>query len=189
MPRTPLWRNILRFAGPAVLAVGVIVFIVARTTGNSGPAPKAAPIVPPNNATASAADQKALTPAIREIATKFILTTATLNRPNAVESWAILDPDYPGKSDFTKASWAKGDIPVIPVSFPFTQKDIRLSVQKVYPENVVLDVVVIPPKGDKSKVELFELGVHRHGTGSSERWLVDYWQSRYRPGVLGDPSK
>lgn len=187
MPRTPLWRNVLRFAGPAVLAVGVIVFVVARWTGDTAPAQKAVPIVPPKNAPASEADQKALTPAIREVANKFILTTATLNRPNAVESWAILDPDYPGKSDFTKASWAKGDIPVIPVSFPFTQKDVRLSVQKIYPENIVLDVVVIPGKGVKGRAELFELGVHRHGTGSDERWLVDYWQSRYRPGNLPNP--
>lgn len=185
MPRTPLWRNVLRFAGPAVLAAGVIVFVVARWTGDAAPE-KALPSAP-NTPVAAKADQKALTPEIREVANKFILTTATLDRPNAGDSWEILDPDYPGKSDFTKATWAKGDIPVVPVSFPFTSKDVKLSVASVYPQNVVLDVIVIPPKGVKGRAELFELGVKRHGAGSSERWLVDYWQSRYRPGVLPNP--
>ena len=105
MPRTPLWRNVLRYAGPVVLAVGVVVFLVARFTGNASEKPLPAL---PNTQVANTADQKALTPEIRQVADKFILTAVA--RKNVGESWAVLDPTFPGKADFTKASWAKGDI-------------------------------------------------------------------------------
>ena len=132
MPRAPLWRNVLRFAGPAVLAIGVIVFIVARFTGQ-GESEKALPAAP--NATPAAAtkaDQKALTPEVRQVANKFILTVVAGKNYGA--AWDVTDPTYPGKSEFTKASWSKADgLPVVPTGYPFKPQDIRLSVDRRLP--------------------------------------------------------
>lgn len=180
MPRTPLWRNVLRFAGPAVLAVGVVVFLVARFTGEASDKPLPAA---PNTQVANTADQKALTPEIRSVADKFILTAVA--RKNVGESWAVVDPTFPGKSDFTKASWAKGEIPVIPTGYPFKASDVRYSVEAVYPDTVELDVVIIPR--NKARTQRFKLSVRRNGSGAGERWLVDYWMTRYVPGVLANP--
>lgn len=182
MPRTPLWRNVLRFAGPAVLAVGVVVFVVARTTGSDAtdkPLPPAQniPVATPK------ADQKALTPEIRKIADRFIQTAVA--RKNTGASWGLLDPTYPGKSDFTKAAWAKGDIPVIPTGYPFRAQDVNYSVDSVYSDSVLLEVLIIPT--NTARAQRFELSVKRHGSGASERWLVDYWMTRYVPGVLANP--
>jgi hypothetical protein len=181
MPRTPLWRNVLRFAGPAVLAIGVVVFIVARFAGE-GSNDKALPAAP-NVPVAAEPDQKALTPEIRQVADRFILTAVA--RKNTGESWGLLDPTFPGKSEFTKATWAKGDIPVVPAGYPFLKKDVRYSVEEVYPGTVVLDVVIIPR--NDARTQRFQLSVKQNGSGASERWLVDYWMTRYVPGVLANP--
>ncbi len=171
----------MRFAGPAVLAVGVIVFVVARFTGEEA---SDKPLPPgPNTQVAAKADQKALTPEIRQIADKFIQTAVA--RKNVGESWALLDPTFPGKSDYTKATWAKGDIPVIPTGYPFDPSDVRYSVEAVYPGTVELDVIIIPR--NKARTQRFKLSVKQHGSGADERWLVDYWFTRYVPGVLANP--
>jgi hypothetical protein len=182
MPRTPLWRNVVRFAGPAVLAVGVIVFVVARWTGDSA-GEKALPPGPNAPVARSTADQKALTPAIRQIADRFIQTAVA--RKDTAASWDLIDPTFPSKSEFTRATWAKGDIPVVPTGYPFKAEGVRYSVEAVFPGTVVLDVVIIPT--NKARTQRFQLSVKRHGSGAGERWLVDYWMTRYVPGVLANP--
>ena len=170
----------MRFAGPAVLAVGVIVFLVARFTGNATdkPLPPA-----PNTPVAAKADQKALTPAIEKVADRFIQTAVA--RKNVGASWEVLDPEFPGKSEFTKATWAKGNIPVVPTGYPFRPQDVRYSVESVFPGTVVLDVIIIPT--NDARTQRFTLSVKQHGSGASERWLVDYWMTRYVPGVKALP--
>ena len=56
-----------------MLAIGVIVFIVARFTGQ-GETEKALPAAPNATPVAAKPDQKALTPEIRQVANKFILS-------------------------------------------------------------------------------------------------------------------
>lgn len=165
-----------------MLAVGVIVFVVARFTGEASDKP----LPPgPNTQVAAEADQKAFTPALREVADKFILTAVA--RKNPAAAWDLLDPTFPGKSDFTKASWAKakGDLPVVPTGYPFEASDVRYSVEQVFPGTVVLDVVIIPR--NDARTQRFQLSLKRNGSGASERWLVDYWMTRYVPGVLANP--
>ena len=80
MPRAPLWRNVLRFAGPVVLAVGVIVFAVVQFTGDRAadkPLPPA-----PDEQVACAADQKALTPEIERS------PTSSSEPPSPERTWA-----------------------------------------------------------------------------------------------------
>jgi hypothetical protein len=183
MPRAPLWRNVLRYAGPAVLAIGVIVFIVARFTGQ-GESEKALPAAPNATPAAAKADQKALTPEIRQIANKFILTVVAGKNYGA--AWDITDPTYPGKSEYTRASWSKADgLPVVPTGYPFKPQDIRLSVKDVYPGGIDLEAVIIPR--NTARVQTFNMSLKDHGANAKQRWLVDYWMTAYKPGFRAEP--
>ena len=182
MPRAPLWRNVLRFVGPAVLAIGVIVFIVARFTGQ-GETEKALPPAPKTPVTAKV-DQKALTPEMRAVANKFILTVVAGKNYGA--AWNVIDPTYPGKSEYTKASWSKADgLPVVPTGYPFKPQDVRLSVKKEYPGGIDLEAVIIPRS--TARVQTFDMSLKDHGAGANRRWLVDYWMTAYTPGFRAEP--
>ena len=182
MPRAPLWRNVLRFAGPAVLAIGVIVFIVARFTGQ-GANEKALPPAPKTPA-APKVDQKALTPEIRRIANKFILTVVAGKNYGA--AWDVIDPTYPGKSEYTKASWSKADgLPVVPTGYPFKPQDVRLSVKHVYAGGIDLEATIIPR--NTARVQTFDMSLKDHGAGAKPRWLIDYWMTAYTPGFRSEP--
>jgi hypothetical protein len=180
MPRSPWWRTALWAIGPVVLGIGVLVFLISHYSGGSSsnePLP-AAPTQPTGTPVQASLDKEA-----RQVAGKWILTAVA--RKNTGASWELLDPTYPGKNDYTKASWAKGDIPVIPASFPVTNLEIaRFNVTQSFPDQITVEVALIPKRG---KPEIFELGLRRRGEGDARRWLVDYWMTRYRPGVRAEP--
>ncbi len=93
-----------------------------------------------------------------------------------------LDPTYSGKSEFTKATWAKGDIPVIPAGYPFRQEDVKLSVKGVYPDSILLDALIIPRNDARAKT--FDLSLKAQRSGANSGWLVDYWMTNYDGGCL-----
>ena len=183
MPRAPLWRNVLRFVGPAVLAIGVIVFIVARFTGQ-GESEKALPAAPNDTPAAANPDQKALTPDMRSVANKFILTVVAGKNYGA--AWDVTDPTYPGKSEYTKASWSKADaLTVVPTGYPFRPQDVKLSVKNVYPGGIDLEATIIPTS--TARPQTFQMSLKDHGQGAKPRWLVDYWMTAYKPGIRANP--
>src|ERR671925_537596 len=180
MPKKPLWRTLIWAIGPIVLAIGVIVFIVDHYSEPSGSSSnKPLPAMQPANApAANVVNPKAFDQQAREVAGKFLLTA--VSRRNTGASWELLDPTFPGKEGYTKATWAKGDIPVIP--FPAASSDARFNVTYSSGTQLTVEVALVPKKG---KAQVFELGLRKRGT----RWLVDYWMTRYRACVLPDPSK
>jgi hypothetical protein len=183
MPRTPWWKVALWAAGPVVLAIGVIVFFIERRTDDAA---KQSPLPAlPAERAKSEPDPKAFTKEAQQVARKWILTAVV--RRNTGASWALLDPTYEGKNEYTKRTWAKGDIPVIPLSFPLKnlgQARFRLTYSD--PKQLVVEVAFFPTvKG--SKPELFEIGLRQRGTASNPRWLVDYWMTRYRAGRRPPP--
>ncbi|HET7857061.1 MAG TPA: hypothetical protein VFL41_11450 [Gaiellaceae bacterium] len=178
-PKNPWWRTLLWAAGPIALAIGVIVFIVAHYSEPGGKSSKPLPALQEENAPAeNVVNPKLFDAQAREVAGKFLVTAVA--RKNTAASWELLDPTFPGKEGYTKATWAKGDIPVIP--FPAAQADARFNVTYSTPKALTVEVALVPTKGEPA---VFELGLRKRGT----RWLVDYWMTRYRPGVLSDPSK
>jgi hypothetical protein len=184
MPRTPWWKVALWAAGPIVLAIGVIVFFVERSTDDGAKQSSALPALQPEQKLAQP-DQKAFTKEAQQVARQWILTAVT--RRNVAASWALLDPTYEGKNEFTKQTWAKGDIPVIPLSFPLKNLgQARFRVSYSSPKQLTVEVAFFPTQAGK-KPELFEIGLRQRGTESNPRWLVDYWMTRYRPGVRAEP--
>ena len=113
----------------------------------------------------------ALQSQIRAVATKFILT-AVAGRDTAA-SWNLLDRSFPGKSEFTKETWARGAIPVTP--FPAKRSGIHLAVRNVRSKSVLLEVLLTTKK---RRPAFFELGLRDTERGK-RRWLVDYWNLKY----------
>lgn len=187
--RTPRWKSFLGIAGPAVLLVGVIVFLVSHFTGQ-GTTEKA---IPPGSGIqqpiADQGDPKLLTKEVRDITYKFVFSVVNGKDPGA--AWPLLDSTFPGKSDFrSRADWvraSKGEgLPVVPVSHPeaLRKQDVRLSMGPSTPTELTVEVLTIP---QGFRPEEFELGLRQRGTGDSKRWMVDYWNTRYRPGMLANP--
>ncbi len=170
-----------------MLAIGVIVFIVARFTGQ-GETEKALPAAPNATPVAAKPDQKALTPEIRQVANKFILTVVAGKNYGA--AWDVIDPTYPGKSEYTKASWSKAEVsgeglPVVPTGYPFRPQDVRLSVKNTYPGGIDLEATIIPTS--TARVQTFMMSLKDHGANAKKRWLVDYWMTAYKPGFRAEP--
>jgi hypothetical protein len=185
MPRNPWWRTLLWAVGPIVLAIGVIAFLVAHYSESSG-SNKPLPALQESEGApaANVVNPKLFDKEARDVAGQFILTAVA--RRNTGASWEILDPTYPGREGYTKQTWAKGDIPVIP--FPGAgSADARFNVTYSSPKALTVEVALVP-RG-KGQPGVFEIGLRRRGTGNNQHWLVDYWMTRYRPGVLPDPSK
>jgi hypothetical protein len=185
MPRSPRWRSILRAIGPIVLGVGIVVFLVVRFAGqgsNDKPIPPAQNNVP----VAAQGNPAWLTPEVSQVTKKFVLTAVT--RKNLAESWPLLDETFPGKADFTRRTWSNPGpegLPVIPASYPITSpSEIKLSMGPSTRNELTVEVLLVPKKG---RAEAFEIGLHNRGTTEDPRWLVDYWNTRYRPGVLAEP--
>jgi hypothetical protein len=169
------WVGAAKVLFPAALAIAVIVFLVVRFTGQSSEAPPPAP-----QASAQAVgNQDLLTPAARQVAEKFVMTAGF--RQNTGASWALLDPTFAGKSEFSRRTWAKGNIPVQPVTFPRSQlKDMQITVGPSVANELTLEMLLVPRKG---KAEQYEIGLHKRG----QKWLVDYWMTRYVPGFRKPP--
>ena len=179
------WAKALRFAGVALLVLGVIV-LVSRLTGNHGQAP-----TPPQLAEATpTVDQGALTPAARAVADRFVMTAVAGKKIG--DSWALLDPTYPGKSDFrSRADWvaaSKGEgLPLVPTGYAFERKDVTMTVKGVYPGSMDLTVVIVPTDKKNFRARSFDLSLKRHGSGDNPRWLVDYWMTDYQAGKPAAP--
>ena len=168
-------------AGPIVLVIGVIVFFVSRNDSGSSAKQKPLPAAPAQPAV-NQPDQKAFTKEAQKVARKFMSTAGT--RKNTGASWELLDPTYPSKNEYTKQTWAKGEIPVVPLSWPQLLDHARFQVSQTYPGGITVEVAVFY-KGKKP--ELFEIGLRQRGTSSKPRWLVDYWMTRYRAGRRPPP--
>lgn len=170
--RPPRWRGRLLTAGAVLLAVGGLAFVVARYSEPSSSSEPA----PAFRDTTQVVDQKAFDNEAREVAGDFILTAVA--RRNTGASWALLDPTFPGREGYTKATWAQGDIPVIP--FPGAERaQARFRVTFASKNQLTVEVALVPRKGEPA---IFDLGLRRRGKGANQRWLVDYWMTRYVAG-------
>jgi hypothetical protein len=100
-------------------------------------------------------------------ATLRFVSTA-VRRDHVDASWTLVDPSL--KDGFTRTTWAKGNIPVVP--FPAA----GLAGWKIdwsYADDVGLDVALLPQKGSKLHAKTFLVELKRHGPGG--HWLVASW--------------
>ena len=106
-------------------------------------------------------------------------------RRNTGASWELLDPTYSSKSEYTKATWAKGDIPVVPTGYPFQQEDVKLSVKGVYPDSILLEALIIPRNNARART--FDLSLKAHGSSAQQGLARRLLDDELRPPRDGPP--
>ena len=101
-------------------------------------------------------------------AANVFLNTA-VKRDHPERAWDVVDPAL--REGYTKASWATGDIPVVP--YPVDAAIYRLDYS--HPTLVGWKVSVYPPKGSTQQAMTFYMDVTLSGSGEERRWRVSNW--------------
>jgi hypothetical protein len=166
---SPRFQRRLLWVGGAVLAGGAVALIV--TTVWTSPKPEPLPQVAAGKAQLPTQDKTVpLDPAAKRVGERFIETA--VERKNLAESWTLAAPRL--RSHFTLARWKTGAIPVVPYSADLSH-GARVKIEYSYRNSALLLILLEPKAGDKTKPQLFHLGLHAFGTGKNRHWLVDYW--------------
>jgi hypothetical protein len=105
---------------------------------------------------------------VLKIAAQFVNTA--VKRTHIEKSFDLATPAL--RTGYTRASWAKGDIPVQPYPVETVKYDVKAS----FADEVWLQVAVFPDKKHKSIVPTtFDLVLKPFGQGKARHWLVDSW--------------
>ena len=102
-----------------------------------------------------------------EVANVFLKTAVKRDHPE--RAWDVVHPAL--REGYTKASWATGDIPVVP--YPVDAAIYRLDYS--HPNLVGWKVSVYPPKGSTQQAMTFYMDVTLSGSGEERRWRVSNW--------------
>lgn len=101
------------------------------------------------------------------VAARFVDTAVT--RKDVAASWDLIDPDFPGKSEYTRKQWVRrGDIPVV----PFPAVAARWRPDYSYQNEIGLKVALYPPAHSESRAAVFDIALHASGTGRHRQWRV-----------------
>lgn len=166
---SPRFRKRLRWLGGVlVVAAGVTVLVMllpGRNDPIEGPTSLGGYAPPKPEKRVRRSNRQLVGPL--QVAEKFI-TTAVM-RKNIAESWDVTSPAFPGKSEYSKAEWAEGDIPVVP--FPVEKARWRLDYS--FENEVGLAVALFPPKDSEVEATVFNVDLRAYGRGQNRRWLVE----------------
>jgi hypothetical protein len=102
-----------------------------------------------------------------DVANVFLNTAVKRDHPE--RAWDVVHPAL--REGYTKASWASGDIPVVP--YPVDAAIYRLDYS--HPNLVGWKVSVYPPKGSTQQPMTFYMDVTLSGAGEERRWRVSNW--------------
>jgi hypothetical protein len=98
-----------------------------------------------------------------------VFLKAAVKRDHPERAWDVVHPTL--REGYTKASWASGDIPVVP--YPVDAAIYRLDYS--HPNLVGWKVSVYPPKGSTQQPMTFYMDVTLSGSGEKRRWRVSNW--------------
>jgi hypothetical protein len=164
-----------------VLAAGAsIVGVFFANTGHPPPQtlnnePPSLVAPPPKAAALSAVDREAA----RVVAARF-MDTAVMRR-HTEESWDIVAPAM--RKGFTRASWASGNIPVVP--FPAEAVlGVKFDVDWSGERKIYLRIAIVPKPASNVDGQAFDMGLEQTGDVGAHHWIVDY----FVPYGLGQPS-
>jgi ABC-type siderophore export system fused ATPase/permease subunit len=87
----------------------------------------------------------------------------------------------------TLAQWKTGDIPVIQYEAENVDTAQFIPIYH-YQDQALFNVDLIPVGHTQKRPELlFFIGMKRAGGSKTGKWLIDYWQPRWRPPVPAAP--
>jgi hypothetical protein len=169
---SPRFRRRLSWIGGVVLVVGATVLVIVLFW--NGPDKKAEPFTP------KPAQSKTvkLDPAVQRVGEQFIETAVA--RKRLADSWKLVAPSM--KNGFTLKQWKTGAIPIVPYPAD-TSHPAPVKIEYSYATRALLQVLLLPPKGNATKPQLFLLGLRKFGHGTQSHWLVEYWAPYGAPKI------
>ena len=113
------------------------------------------------------------------VAREFMATAVT--RKDLDAAYNIVHPDL--KGTLTRKQWDTGNIPV--VDYPAENvKTAAFQVEYSYRTSALLQVNLVAKPHASVRPELnFFIGLKRAGGSPTGRWLVSYWEPRWRPPI------
>jgi hypothetical protein len=156
-------RRFLWLAGFLALAGVVAILIVVIKNPPPPPGAKTSPggtLVKPDVKLAFRPYQDQ----VLGLAQQFVLTA--VRRNHVEQSWEMVCPEM--RQGFTRASWAKGEIPVVPYPASFAKWHLAYS----YEREIDLQVALYAKPEKKLKPVVFDLTFHPCGESKANRWLV-----------------
>ena len=171
--------RLLVWFSAAVFVGGLIVFLATRT-GSEAEKPVAAA----KPAAQETPKQKPATldASARQVAGKFILTAVA--RTDLAAAWQLVHPDL--RQGLTLAQWKTGEIPIVPYEVDSIEQ-ARFRVEEAYPNQLLIEVALIPKEGSDQRAAVFQLGLKDTAAGAARHWLVDYWMPRWSPPIPAAP--
>lgn len=103
------------------------------------------------------------------IASRFIDTAVA--RKNVDRAWELVTPTL--HAGYTRKQWDHEDLPGIP---PFPVASARWQLQFSDVKGIGFTMALFPTKGSRQAAQVFMIGLHKVGSGTHRRWLVDNWQ-------------
>jgi hypothetical protein len=156
-------RRLIWMAGFLALAGVVAVLIVVIKNPPPAPGEKTSPggtLVKPDTRLAFAPRQEE----ILGLAQQFVLTA--VRRNHVEDSWEMVCPEM--RQGYTKETWAKGDIPVVPYPAQFAKWHLSYS----YTREIDVQVALYAKPEKKLNPVVFDLTFQPCGDPAAKRWLV-----------------
>ena len=114
----------------------------------------------------------------RRTAGRFLLTAVP--RKNLAESYELTHPDL--RQGLTKKEWLTGNIPV--QYYPADNLEVAtFKVDESYVDEAIIEVALLPKKGETIKPQIFYVGLKKVGKGASASWKVNYFAPRSPPAI------
>jgi hypothetical protein len=177
--KSPRKQRRLKIVGAGVLIIGLgvlLALIVLRGTSNAFTdtfSSEPAQLYHPEKTVKLLSEE-------RRLARRFIQTA--VERRDLDAAYAIVHPDLKGR--LTRKQWDTGNIPV--VSYLAENADTAaFVVDYSFKTTALLEVMLVAKRGQDQRPYLFfAIGLKREGGKPNGRWLVNYWQPRWKPPVL-----
>lgn len=175
---SPRRQRQLFIVSAAIFVVGIVAFVsiyLLRGTGNAFTDTF-------SNQPAKLAQPQKTVPVTRtqiDLMRDFIKTAVA--RKDLAHAYTIVSPDLRGRMSLSQ--WMTGNIPVVQYEAENVDTAAFVPVYH-YDTSALFNVDLIPVGHTQTRPELlFSIGLKRAGDKKTGRWLVDYWQPRWRPPV------
>lgn len=172
--QSPKFQQKVFWAALAVLAAGVLAFVVTHytNTAKSTQAPLNTNVAPMD--VSKNPKHVKLDPRARRVAQEFILTAVA--RKNLRKAYPLAGPQI--RQGQSLKSWLTGDIAVV----PYPVSDLQFAPMKIdysHANEAMIDIALMPKKGTSAKPAIFGMTLNRiHG-----KWVVNSWVPKSTPPV------
>jgi hypothetical protein len=158
-------RRRLAWAGAFMLFAALVVWVMVAFPSPEPPKEARVSNVPAD--VVKAEKPRPFDPHERDVlgaARKFIATAVA--RRHVEDSWDLVAPSL--KQGFTKKTWAKGDIPVVPYPVDVARWRVGYSFQN----EIDLQVALFAKPKEKMRPVVFDMTLRRSRSSGRDRWLV-----------------